>query len=121
MPNLRRALVRKERARHSGDAPGASSREHQPVATVRVKTCLLVPDHHGEEIPLGPGMDTVGALLRYLGERSQFELVDGAGNVVKDIDVSINDKDLNFCPAGLATPLRPDDRISIYLVPVGGG
>ena len=91
------------------------------MGCVRVRTCLLVPGQRGEEIALEPGLETIGGLLCHLGARAEFELVDAAGDVVRDIEVSINDKDLNFCPAGLATPLRPDDRISIYLVPVGGG
>lgn len=89
--------------------------------SIRVSTCLLVPDNHGEELPLTPELTTVGALLRYLGRRADFELVDREGNLVKDIDVKLNDRDLNFCPAGVATPLRPDDRISIHLLPIGGG
>ena len=89
--------------------------------TLKVKTCLLIPHQRGNEIPFGPEVSTVGGLLRHIGRRIGFDLVEGDGTLFKDLEVSINGKDLCFYPAGLETPLTPEDRVAIYLVAIGGG
>lgn len=91
------------------------------METLHVKTCLLIPDRRDGEIPYTPEVSTIGGLLRHLGERIDFELVDFDGTVFKDLEVSINGKDLCFYPAGLETQLRPEDRVSVYFVAIGGG
>lgn len=91
------------------------------METLRVKTCLLIPDRRGGEIAYTPEVSTVGGLLRHLGGRIDFELVDRDGTVFKDLEVSINGKDLSFYPTGLETRLRPEDAVSIYFVAIGGG
>jgi len=91
------------------------------MQTLRIKTCLLLPETLGDEIPYTSETSTVGGLLRFLSTRIDFELLEGADTVIKELDVSVNGKDLSFCPGGLATPLAPDDRIAIHFVPMGGG
>lgn len=91
------------------------------MQTIRVRTCLLIPEQKGEEIPYTPSVSTVGGLLRHLSEQIDFELVNDKGDVFKDLAVAVNGKDLCFCPSGLATPLQPDDRVGIYFIPIGGG
>lgn len=91
------------------------------MQTLRVETCLLLPEHLAEEVPYTPDVATVGGLLHYLSRRIDFALLDGEGAVIRELDVTVNGRDLAFCPAGLATPLQPDDRVSIHFIPLGGG
>lgn len=90
------------------------------MQTIRLKTCLLIPDQRGE-IAYAAETSTIGGLLRHLGRRIDFELVDRDGAVFKELEVLINGKPLCFYPSGLDTALAAEDRVAIYFVALGGG
>lgn len=91
------------------------------MQTILLKTCLLIPGQRGGEIAYTPETSTIGGLLRHLGRRIDFELVDRDGAVFKELEVSINGKPLCFYPSGLDTALAAEDRVAIYFVALGGG
>ena len=91
------------------------------MQTLRIKTCLLLPGQLGDEIPYTAQVSTIGGLLRYLSTRIDFQLLEGEQAVIKELDVSVNGRDLAFCPGGLAMPLSPDDSVAIHFIPIGGG
>lgn len=91
------------------------------MQTIKIQTCLLLPEQLGDEIPYTPEVSTVRGLLRYLSGRIEFQLLEGEDSVIRELDVSVNGKDLSFCPSGLATRLRPNDSVAIHFIPMGGG
>lgn len=98
---------------------GANSRP--PAATIYLKTSMLVPGVHSEEFPLSESIATMRALILELGRRAKVDLIDRKGDLINFVDVKLNEKNINFFPDGLATRLRPGDRVLIRLIPIGGG
>lgn len=99
----------------SGEAAGTTG------ATIHLKTSLLVPGLHSENVLLTDAIGSVGALLREIGRRAEVSLIDAAGEPIDFLDVRLNDIKLAFHPAGLDTRLKHGDRVLIRLVPIGGG
>ena len=91
------------------------------MQTLRLRTCLAVPGHTGGSITYGPDVDTIGKLLRFLGDSTGSDLTAPDGTIVTDLDVRVNGKDPCFFPQGLETPIGPEDDIEVYLRPLGGG
>lgn len=91
------------------------------AATIHLKSSMLVPDLHSEDVPLTEAIATIGALLREIGRRAGVDLFDAGGEPIDFLDVRLNDMNIAYLPAGLATRLNPDDRVLIRLVPIGGG
>ena len=72
------------------------------------------------EIP--SGVKTVGDLLKYLGETTDFLFTDAEGGRLRpDIELTLNGKDMAFFPKGLQTPFKEGDSLDISLTPLGGG
>ena len=99
----------------SGEVAGAAG------ATIHLKTSLLVPGLHSEQVPLTEAIGSVGALLREIGRRAEVGLIDAEGEPIDFLDVRLNDIKLAFHPAGLDTRLKDGDHVLIRLVPIGGG
>jgi len=75
------------------------------------ENCLLPPD-----------IITIGDLLRHVGKQMNFPfMAANAGDLRRDIEVSINGKEVWFYPRALNTPLKEGDSVEINLVPLGGG
>jgi len=94
---------------------------HVRPATIHLKTSMLVPKMHSEEIPLTESFATMEALILEIGRRTKVNLIDRNGNLIDFLDVKLNGKNINFFQDGLATTLKPNDRVLIRLVPIGGG
>lgn len=99
----------------SGTAAGSTG------ATIHLKTSLLVPGLHSEQVPLTDAIGSLGALLREIGRRAEVGLLDAEGEPIDFLDVRLNDIKYAFHPAGLDTRLQHGDRVLIRLVPIGGG
>lgn len=91
------------------------------AATIHLKSSMLVPDMHSEDVPLTDAIATIGALMREIGRRTGVNLFDAGGEPIDFLDVRVNDMNIAYLPAGLATRLEHDDRVLIRLVPIGGG
>ena len=100
--------------------PGAAPAAHA-AATIQLKTSMLVPGLHNEELPLTDCIATMEALIREIGRRTQFDLIGGDGELIDFLDVRLNGRGISFYPDGLATVLKPGDSILVRLVPIGGG
>ena len=69
---------------------------------------------------LPPSLNTIGDLLRHLGQEIGFVFIDAEGLTLrKDVEVLINGKDIAFLPSGLKTILNQGD--SVDLMTPGGG
>lgn len=75
-----------------------------------------------EHFLLPPDITTIGDLLRHVGEQMNFPFIAAnADDLRRDIEVSINGKDVWFYPNALNTPLKDGDSVEVNLVPLGGG
>ncbi|UCB48700.1 MAG: MoaD/ThiS family protein [Deltaproteobacteria bacterium] len=75
-----------------------------------------------ENFLLPPNITTIGDLLRHVGEQMNFPFIAAdAHDLRRDIEVSINGKDVWFYPDTLKTPLNDGDSVEVNLVPLGGG
>jgi hypothetical protein len=75
-----------------------------------------------ENFLLPPNVNTIGDLLRHVGEKMNFPFIAAdADDLRRDIEVSINGKDVWFYPDALNTPLKDGDSVEVNLVPLGGG
>ena len=75
-----------------------------------------------ENFLLPPHITTIGDLLRHVGEQMNFPLVAAnADDLRRDIEVSINGKEVWFYPSALNTPLKEGDSVEVNVVPLGGG
>jgi hypothetical protein len=90
-------------------------------ARIRLKTSLLVPDLHSEELALTPAIATMAALLREIGARAGFNMFAADGELIDFLDVRLNDTPIAYHPAGLGAVLQDGDRVLVRLVPIGGG
>lgn len=90
-------------------------------ARIRLKTSLLVPDLHSEELALTPAIATMAALLREIGARASFNMFNADGELIDFLDVRLNDTPIAYHPAGLGAALQDGDRVLVRLVPIGGG
>lgn len=100
----------------------ASNEAVVPVAaTIHLKSSMLVPDLHSEDVPLTEAIATIGSLLREIGHRVGIDLFDARGEPIDFLDVRLNDTNIAYLSAGLATRLKANDRVLIRLVPIGGG
>lgn len=61
-------------------------------------------------------IDSVVARFPDLGPK----LFDRDGQLYRHVHVFVNGRDAPYLPAGLDTPLRPDDALDVF-PPVGGG
>jgi hypothetical protein len=87
-----------------------------------LNTCFSFPGRQGAQFALTPETDTVGGLLRFMGEHMRFSLLDKEGRGISDeLEVRINGKDFWFYPDGLNTPLHEGDVVEIYTLALGGG
>lgn len=102
------------------EAPHRDALRPRP-ATIHLKTSLLVPELHSEDIPLTDNIATMEALILEIGRLTEVNLFDRKGELIDFIDVRLNGKNINFFPGGLATTLQPNDRVLVRLVPIGGG
>jgi len=104
---------------------GAESKRGQDaqvgVPTIRLKTSLLVPGLHSEEIPLTEQVATIGALILDICRRTHVDLLDQHGDLIDFVDVKLNGQNVNLLPAALTTILQPGDRVVLQLIPIGGG
>lgn len=91
------------------------------AATIHLKSSMLVPDMHSEDVPLSEAIATIGALMREIGRRAGVNLFDAGGEPIDFLDVRVNDMNIAYLPAGLATRLAHGDHVLIRLVPIGGG
>ena len=103
-----------------GDALGGGVRQ-SGRATIHLKTSMLVPDLHSEDVELTASIGTMEALIKEIGRRIKVDLIDSTGDLIDFIDVRLNGVNINFFSAGLATKLNHDDHVSIRLIPIGGG
>lgn len=90
-------------------------------ARIRLKTSLLVPDLHSEELTLTPSIATMAALLREIGSRTGFNMFSAEGELIDFLDVRLNDTPIAYHPSGLGAALQDGDRVLVRLVPIGGG
>ncbi|MGD8227953.1 MAG: MoaD/ThiS family protein [Desulfobacteraceae bacterium] len=75
-----------------------------------------------ENFLLPPDISTIGDLLRHVGEQMNFPFIAAdADDLRRDIEVSINGKDVCFYPDTLNTSLKDGDSVEVNLVPLGGG
>jgi len=75
-----------------------------------------------ESFLLPPDITTIGDLLRHVGEQMNFPFIAAnADDLRRDIEVSINGKDVWFYPSALNTRLKDGDSVEVNLVPLGGG
>ena len=75
-----------------------------------------------ENFLLPPDIFTIGDLLRHVGEQMNFPFIAAdADDLRRDIEVSINGKDVWFYPDALKTSLKDGDSVEVNLVPLGGG
>ena len=75
-----------------------------------------------ENFLLPPDITTIADLLRHVGEQMNFPFIAAsADDLRRDIEVSINGKDVWFYPDTLNTRLKDGDSIEVNLVPLGGG
>lgn len=90
-------------------------------ARIHLKTSLLVPDLHSEELTLTPAISTMAALLREIGARAGFNMFKADGELIDFLDVRLNETPIAYHPAGLGAELQDGDRVLVRLVPIGGG
>ena len=75
-----------------------------------------------ENFLLPPDIATIGDLLRHVGEQMNFPFIAAnADDLRRDVEVSINGKDVWFYPNALNTRLKDGDSVEVNLVPLGGG
>ena len=75
-----------------------------------------------ENFLLPPDVTTIGDLLRHVGKQMNFPFITAnADDLRRDIEVSINGKEVWFYPNALNTRLRDGDSVEVNLVPLGGG
>jgi hypothetical protein len=75
-------------------------------------------DFTGEEITLKELLDTIAG--RWAINPPEFLDRDGEEQAI-DVEIEANGRSLCFCPGGVNTVLRDGDRVSIRLMPTGGG
>ena len=103
-----------------GDALGSDVRQ-SGQATIHLKTSMLVPELHSEDVDLTDNIATMEALIQEISRRIKVDLIDDTGDLIDFIDVRLNGVNINFFSAGLATKLKHDDHVRIRLIPIGGG
>ena len=59
-------------------------------ARIRLKTSLLVPDLHSEELALTPSIATMAALLREIGAQAGFNMFAADGELIDFLDVRLH-------------------------------
>ncbi|MGD8984909.1 MAG: MoaD/ThiS family protein [Desulfobacteraceae bacterium] len=75
-----------------------------------------------ENFLLPPDITSIGDLLRHVGEQMNFPFIAAnADDLRRDVEVSINGKDVWFYPNALNTRLKDGDSVEVNLVPLGGG
>jgi hypothetical protein len=75
-----------------------------------------------ENFLLPPDITSIGDLLRHVGEQTNFPFIAAnADDLRRDVEVSINGKDVWFYPNALNTRLKDGDSVEVNLVPLGGG
>ena len=89
---------------------------------IRLQTCFALPGSESEIMALPQDVSTLRDLLNYMSGQMEFSFMDGTtGNVEEDLEIKINNKEVWFYPFALDTPLKEDDLVEIYLLPLGGG
>ena len=74
------------------------------------------------EMVLPENAATMEDLLGYIGEQIDFSFMAADGITLRrNLEVTINGKDLWFYPAGLKPPLKAGDAVDVSLTPLGGG
>jgi hypothetical protein len=91
------------------------------VATIHLKTSMLVPGVHGEEFALSGERATVRAVMDDVARRMNVRLFRNADDFIDSIDVQLNGTKVDLFPRGVDTVLQDGDRLLIRLVPFGGG
>lgn len=91
------------------------------MATVHLKTSMLVPELHTEEFALTSEISTVRALMEDLGRRMCVNLFKGDDDLIDFLDVKLNGRKIDFFPGGVDTTLMDGDQVLVRLVPIGGG
>ena len=75
-----------------------------------------------ENFLLPADITTIANRLRHVGEQMNFPFIAAdADDLRRDIEVSINGKDVWFYPDTLNTRLKNGDSVEVNLVPLGGG
>ena len=75
-----------------------------------------------ENFLLPTDITTIADLLRHVGEQMNFPFIAANDDDLRrDIEVSINGKDVWFYPDTLNTRLKDGDSVEVNLVPLGGG
>ena len=100
--------------------PDGTASQSSP-AIIHLKTSMLVPKLHSENIMLTAALTTIRALIFDVGQRTKVSLINGDGELIDFLDVRLNGKRIAFFPAGLDTILNQGDEVLIRLVPIGGG
>lgn len=91
------------------------------MATVHLKTSMLVPEIHNEEFALTAETSTVRALMADLGRCVSVNLFKSDDDLIDFLDVKLNGRKIDFYPAGVDTALKDGDQVLVRLVPIGGG
>lgn len=89
---------------------------------IALQTSLALPGSGSDTMPLPEGVETVGDLLRHMGEQIHFKFIDfKTASLEEDLEIILNEKEIWFYPSALHTPLKDGDKVEIYLLPLGGG
>lgn len=91
------------------------------MVKIHLKTSMLVPEIHSEELELTPETGTVRALMVDVGRRMKVDLFKNQDDLIDFVDVKLNARKIDFFPAGLDTVLLDGDSLLVRLIPIGGG
>ena len=89
---------------------------------IKLKTSIAVPGVAADVTTLPEHVNTIRDLLIEIGGRIKFDFIDsGSGDLVQDIEIVINGKEVWFYPRGLDACLEDGDAVEIHLIALGGG
>lgn len=92
------------------------------AVSIKLNTNFAFRDTDSEDFSLPSDVKTISDLLRYIGQKIGFDLIDpDSGELETDLEITINEKELWFFPTGLNTPLTHGDSVLVSMIPLGGG
>jgi len=91
------------------------------MASIHLKTSMLIPGVHTEDFPLTLEVGTVRALMNDVGRRMNLNLFKEDNDLIDFLDVKLNGRKIDFFHDSVDTALEDGDQLLIRLVPIGGG
>ena len=89
---------------------------------IKLKTHFKIDVPDSEWFVLPEEVKNVNDLLLYMGREINFSFVDSTtGELERELEILVNNKEIWFYPEALKHPLMDGDVVEVYLLPLGGG